>query len=115
MPYKDPQTRRAYNIRYLRVHYRERRSDYIEMNRLRKRAARIFLWELKQSSRCTKCGEPDPRCLDFHHENHLHKSAGLSQMATDGAGLASIRRELSKCVVLCKNCHARTHFRTPRR
>jgi|GEM_PF-1202364 5-methylcytosine-specific restriction endonuclease McrA len=32
-------------------------------------------------------------------------------MATDGAAIASLERELRKCIVLCKNCHAKEHFK----
>jgi hypothetical protein len=111
MPFKDPAVRRDYNLRYQRLYYERNKAEFIEKNRRRKQDARKFLWERKATRNCAACGETDPRCLDFHHQGRQPKVAGLSQMATDGAAIRSIERELEKCIVLCKNCHAKEHLK----
>jgi 5-methylcytosine-specific restriction endonuclease McrA len=111
MPYKDPAKRRAYNLVYQREYYRNHKVEYWLKNRARKRAARQFLSEVKQRNPCARCGESDLRCLDFHHQGIHEKFAELSNMATDGAAIVSLERELQKCIVLCKNCHAKEHFK----
>jgi hypothetical protein len=49
----------------------------------------------------------DQACLDFHH---LHdKSFNIGNQCRD-KGVASIKNEVDKCVVLCANCHRKLHF-----
>jgi len=111
MPYGNPLARRAYNIAYQRVYYRNHKPEYIEKNRVRKKKARKYLENLKKVHPCAICGESDSRCLDFHHSIAHEKVAELSQLATDGASIDRLDRELDKCIVLCKNCHAKEHFK----
>ena len=111
MPYKDPITRRAYNLAYQRAYYLRYKERYLAKNRVRKKNARTFLEHLKRANPCTVCGESDFRCLDFHHSEGREKVAGLSYLATDGATIGRLNRELEKCVILCKDCHAKEHFK----
>ena len=111
MPYRNKKQRRAYHIQYLRRHYAKNPTAYLERNRQRRLAARSFLMDLKRGSACTQCGETDVRCLDFHHTGSTPKRGELSTLATNGAGIPRLQAELAKCVVLCKNCHAREHFK----
>ena len=111
MPFKDPGIRRAYNVAYQRAYYRRHKLRYLQKNRLRKRVARRYLENLKRARSCMVCGESDFRCLDFHHSSGAEKVAGLSQLATDGAAITRLDKELEKCVVLCRNCHAKEHFK----
>jgi len=111
MPYRDPETRRTYNLAYQRSYYRRHKAEYLSKNRRRKNDARTYLRNLKKATPCAICGESDFRCLDFHHSRDHRKVTGLSELATDGAAIDRIDRELRKCVVLCKNCHAKEHFK----
>ena len=71
------------------------------------------LWEdlisLKQTAGCLLCREKHPNCLDFHHVKSHEKS--FSIMTEEGLknSLDEIIREISKCVVLCRNCHMKLH------
>lgn len=61
--------------------------------------------------RCKRCGIDDLplACYDFHHLNPALKDFEISKMA--GKKWSQIEKELDKCVVVCKNCHAiLTHF-----
>ena len=57
---------------------------------------------------CVKCGETRKYMLDWHHIDPTNKSFSLSRGLREH-GLASIKQELTKCVCLCRNCHAEFH------
>ena len=58
--------------------------------------------------RCEKCGEDDIVCLDFHHVDD-NKVDAVSQMALDNRKIEIILDEIEKCIVVCRNCHAKIH------
>jgi hypothetical protein len=68
------------------------------------------LSEIKEKSGCVDCGVNNPIVLDF---DHLHdKKYNVSRMIHDGFSWAAIKKEISKCEVVCANCHRiRTHYR----
>jgi 5-methylcytosine-specific restriction endonuclease McrA len=57
---------------------------------------------------CLVCGEDEATCLDFHHLDATQKDFTISQ-AFLYYGKDKIEKELSKCVVLCSNCHRKIH------
>lgn len=91
-----------------RWHYR-----HVEHNTQRTlaRRQRLRAWvnDRKASAGCARCGEDDPRCLDFHHRDTGAKEMGISEMVTHGYGTDRLRTEIAKCDVLCANCHRREH------
>ena len=111
MPDNSPRVQRRYNAVYQPSYYRSHKRAALARQRRRKRDARRYLLARKRAAKCVRCGESDIRCLDFHHRPGHVKVAGLARLATDGATLQVIDRELKKCVVLCKNCHAKEHFK----
>jgi hypothetical protein len=68
------------------------------------------LAHIKESSGCVDCGINNHIILDF---DHLHdKKYNISRMIHDGFSWAAIKKEISKCEVVCANCHRiRTHNR----
>jgi len=60
---------------------------------------------------CIKCGENHPACLEFHHKNPKDKELSLSQIVRRGWGKDRREKELSKCIVLCSNCHKKEHWK----
>lgn len=91
------------NMRIWRAANPERnRKSWVE-NRKRKK-----LWLDEQKLSCLKCGESDGNCLDFHHRDPAQKSLTLS-IAIAHASLERIQEELTKCDVLCANCHRKLH------
>ena len=73
---------------------------------------RIWLWELKSTLKCIKCGESHPACLDFHHRDPAQKRRAVSQLWQLGSKL-NILVEIAKCDVLCANCHRKFHYISP--
>lgn len=74
----------------------------------RRKEIRTWLAELKKTMAC-KCGETHPACLDFHHLNTAEKVTEISTSINKGWGKARILKEISKCEVLCSNCHRKLH------
>jgi hypothetical protein len=59
---------------------------------------------------CLDCGENHPATLDFHHTGDEKKLYGVSAMAYQGFSLDKVKHEISKCIVLCSNCHRKHHW-----
>lgn len=68
-----------------------------------------YLLEIKK--RCSRCGYSDcPAALDFHHMNGEEKDTGVSDIVHSRSGsLEDLKKEISKCVVLCCRCHREFH------
>lgn len=58
---------------------------------------------------CAYCGYSDKRALQFHHVKG-EKDKGVAQLAIAGYSKKRILAELSKCIVLCANCHQIEHI-----
>jgi hypothetical protein len=84
-----------------------------------------MLREYKSHKGCSRCGENDPRCLDFHHLDPSIKHRFLKRtQLTNGKGYRkggntwgrmgydAILEEVKNCEVVCSNCH-RKEFATP--
>lgn len=69
-----------------------------------------FINELK-SKPCTDCGESyPPYVMDFDHLDESLKTRNVSTMTIWSR--AAIEKEISKCELVCSNCHRiRTHER----
>lgn len=63
----------------------------------------------KQSFGCNFCDEDEPICLELHHLDPTDKEINPSNMACRGWSWERMQRELSKCIVLCSNCHKKVH------
>lgn len=96
--------------KYRRDYYYRNKEDHFQRNLRQQRKIRDFIRNLKRTLRCVLCGESDFRCLDFHHKNPKQKDLAISSVGKFGWSLERIRKELSKCVVLCSNCHRKKHI-----
>lgn len=63
--------------------------------------------EYKLAHGCKYCGESHLECLVFHHRNRYEKEHAVSALVSAGASEARLRHEMSKCDVVCHNCHAK--------
>ena len=73
--------------------------------------AKKFVRRVKAMSRCIKCGESRPWCLDYHHRDTKEKFMAIPDMAKRGFPTDVLKIELNKCDCLCSNCHREIHFR----
>ena len=63
-------------------------------------------WLIEHGAKCEKCGYD--RCtdaLDFHHKDPSTKVFNITRVQS----VTRLRKELSKCIILCSNCHREIH------
>ena len=97
-----------------RVHTRNYYNNNIEVQRAktiaRNKATQEKLYKLVHdylSDNPCPCGESDPVVLDFHHLDQNSKIKEISTMIRNCNSWVKIQEEISKCEVLCCNCHRR--------
>lgn len=96
---------------YRRRHYANNKEVYKERAVRRRREAKKWIRELKQSLKCSRCPEKFWACLEFHHVDPSTKEVGLAEMYQRGWSKKRMQQEVDKCEVLCANCHRKEHFR----
>lgn len=99
---------RSCRAEYNRKHYRNNIEIYKNRNsesrkRLR-REAQLFIWNYLLSHPCP-CGESNPVVLEFDHLDPSKKSFPIGGSASHGKPIELLKEEISKCQVLCANCH----------
>ena len=64
----------------------------------------------KSEKGCEKCGDTRPYVLDFHHRDKDLKEFTISNRMRASFDNASLQEEISKCLILCSNCHREFHY-----
>ena len=86
--------------------YKKRHS---ENKKARHTKNKELLTKLKESSPCSCCGNYYPAtCMDHHHLDPSVKEKQISSMIKDNSW-KRIEEEISKCILLCSNCHRKLH------
>lgn len=57
---------------------------------------------------CLKCGENRKQVLHFHHLDSSKKEFTISDI--NDISIENLKKEISKCIVLCSNCHLDFHY-----
>ena len=93
---------------YKQEHYARNRQRYID-NAASRRSAMLaervqFIVRYVSERGCADCGERDPVVLEFDHlrDKEFSISSGIRERNWD-----QVLREISKCEVVCANCHRR--------
>ena len=61
---------------------------------------------------CERCGyDKCKEALQWHHTDPTQKEFGIS--GHRGSNIEALRAEVSKCQLLCANCHAEVHIEMP--
>jgi hypothetical protein len=87
-----------------------------ESNRIHRKERQEFLLDYKTKTGCQICGYKEhPEILVFHHKELLRRkwngnSRGKSSLSSQNLCKARIIIEITKCLLLCPNCHALIHF-----
>lgn len=92
----------------------EKWAEYQKARRVKKVTnwRRRTKWKLVlyKGGKCQRCGydKAIPAVYDFHHRDSSEKEFGL---AKEGRcrGFETLKKEVDKCDLLCKNCHAEVH------
>lgn len=99
--------------KYHRDWYHAHKSEIGPRKRLRQakqyRFLRHIASEIKLFFGCSVCGfNGHPRALEFHHRDPSEKDFSIGETYS-GASVIKMLFEISKCDVLCANCHAIHH------
>lgn len=85
-----------------REHYNEMRRKH---NADARERAKLFVNALKRSTPCGDCGGFfPPVVMDFDHVNG-DKVSAIARLVGGGASEERLLREISKCELVCANCH----------
>lgn len=65
--------------------------------------------KIEYGGKCSKCGyDRYLGALDFHHLDPTQKEFTFSKNRS--MNIDALRKELDKCILVCRNCHAEIHF-----
>lgn len=74
----------------------------------REKEAKEYAWDIKETKGCSECKENDPACLVFHHLDPSKKRASIHKLYKYGVN--AVKKEITKCKLLCANCHMKFHY-----
>jgi len=84
---------------------REKNNEY---KRKQNQKRKGFIDDYKKSCFCLKCEESRFYMLDFHHKDSNLKDFNLGEATK--YSLNKIKKEIEKCIMLCRNCHSEFHY-----
>lgn len=91
-----------------KIHYKGNVKYYCDRNKRVRKEVFLYVKNLKENSKCYKCGESDECCLDFHHRDPSIKRFSIGTGKVQNT-LSTIKIELDKCDIICANCHRKLH------
>jgi hypothetical protein len=100
--------------KYRREWYLKNRKRELKLAKEWRVNFRKWWHDFKSQYKCSKCPENHPACIQFHHPNG-DKVADVSTIAWNGKSKTEILKEVTKCIPLCANCHAKTHWEERRK
>ena len=114
MPHKDPDERRQYGREWMRERYQDpdykkKHLEMVKRSRDRSRQRAKLLVRQFRAGGCSACDEKEPCCLDAHHTDPDKKDFSLGDGVRRLFSVKRLRAEFSKCICVCKNCHAKIH------
>lgn len=89
-------------------HYNLNKTSYIETKKRSRDKSKEFVLDFLETQKCIDCGSDDLRVLEFDHFEN--KKCGVSLMTMKGYSIETVKKEIEKCIVRCRNCHViKTH------
>lgn len=108
MPYKDKSKQLACQRRW----YHSNPNKKLLFNKHRAKYTlqkNNYILSVKERG-CALCPEKHHSCLDFHHKDEDTKLFNVGEHHSNGIGITKLKEEISKCILLCSNCHRKLHF-----
>jgi hypothetical protein len=94
---------------YYKQHYIKYKEEYLTRAKKRremlKREFRDNMLAYLSDKSCVECFEADIRVLEFNHLDPSQKTFTISQAVKLGYRWSDVLNEISKCEILCANCH----------
>jgi hypothetical protein len=104
--YKNGQKEcRSCNREYQSVWWNKNKIKQQERVKKNRNRLQDVILEIKECNKCLICAEDNPMVLEFDHVERLEKRENVSDMVRIGIKPETIKQEMSKCRVLCSNCH----------
>lgn len=98
---------------YVRDHYQNNKKYYLLKAQARNERIRSeikdFIFDYLSSRCCADCGESDFVVLEFDHCRG-EKKFNIADAVWRAFSLETIKEEISKCDVVCANCHKRRTY-----
>jgi hypothetical protein len=94
---------------YRKKHYENNKAKYIGKAKEFTKGCVDWFVQLKESLKCEQCSENRSWVLDFHHKDPKEKDIEVSLLVRKG-NKQKVLDEISKCIVLCANCHRDLHY-----
>jgi len=88
-------------------HYLKHKDEVCMNSQHRRERNQNFVLEYVLKNPCRECGETDPLVLEFDHRERESKVFNISDGCVRKYALDRMKEEISKCDVLCANCHNR--------
>lgn len=112
MPLKDSVARKEYHKKYSKIHYQKNKDKYKTKakisNKILYEKNRNHIRFVKSLTGCTLCGyRKCIEALEFHHPQN-NKDSNIARLLHGST--RKLVEEISKCIVLCANCHREQHF-----
>ena len=96
--------KRAYDREYHKNRSDDKKKRKQELQLLRLKENRKYLYNFYSENPCTECGEERVAALQLDHVDPSSKHKSVANMLD--CSLVRLKEEISKCRVLCANCHA---------
>jgi hypothetical protein len=103
-------TCRVCNSNAKKKHYEANKADYIAKAKERKKVITEWFEEYRSHLKCEDCPENHPAVIDFHHIDGDEKEVEISRAVHNSWSIEKIKCEISKCRILCSNCHRKLHW-----
>lgn len=82
------------------------RNPVLHRLNVKKRRKDLVEWVRTLKVNCSQCHQPHIATLDFHHIDSTEKEITISNAVSNmGWSKKRLLEEISKCKVLCSNCH----------
>lgn len=94
----------------LKRHYNSNEEYYKNKSKNYNLSLRNWLTNYKKNLSCSQCGESRWWVLDFHHRDPEKKEGNINNILFS-KGKEKTLEEISKCEVLCANCHRDVHYK----
>lgn len=94
---------------YREQYYKTNSSAYKTRSKEQRKKSTEEYIAWKNEQQCCVCGESDDACLDAHHLDPAEKEYKLSELGSRAFGSKKWYAELSKCIIVCSNCHRKIH------
>jgi hypothetical protein len=116
LPWKDKERYKTerykqYLSEYNKGWYQKHKAKLLAYNYERNARMYEVYQQIKATLRCADCGENHPATLHFHHRNPKEKEFNIADFVRSGKSVEALEKEMSKCIVLCANCHAKQEIK----